>query len=163
LTQQEFNGIFKIEEVIVMIDVSLWIWIVGIIAFVVLEAVTYQLVSIWFAVGAVGGLIAEILGARFNIQMSVFLAISVILLLCLRPISKRLIKTKNERTNVDSLIGEDVLITKEVNNREGTGEGKVNGMIWSLKSVDDTVIPANETATVEYVKGVKLAVKRKGE
>lgn len=68
-----------------MIDVSLWIWIVGIIAFVVLEAVTYQLVSIWFAVGAVGGLIAEILGARFNIQMSVFLAISVILLLCLLP------------------------------------------------------------------------------
>ena len=144
-------------------DITLLIWLLGIIAFVILEAATYQLVSIWFAVGAIGGLIAEIIGVSFAIQMTVFLVISVLLLLCLRPVSRRLIKTKNERTNVDSLIGEEVLITKEVNNREGTGEGKVNGMVWSLKSADNAVIPENETATVECVKGVRLVVKRKGE
>ena len=33
------------------------IWILGIIAFIILEAVTYQLVSIWFAIGALGGMI----------------------------------------------------------------------------------------------------------
>ena len=144
-------------------DMTLIIWLAGIIAFVILEAVTYQLVSIWFAIGAVGGLIAEIMGARFNIQMTVFVVISVVLLLCLRPVSKRLIKNKREYTNVDSLIGEDVLITKEVNNREGTGEGKVNGMVWSVRSADDTVIPEGEITAVEYVKGVRLIVKRKGE
>lgn len=144
-------------------DMTLLVWLLGIIAFVILEALTYQLVSIWFAVGALGGLIAKMAGADFNIQMTVFLAISVILLLALRPVSRRLIKTKAENTNVDSLIGSEILITKEVNNTEGMGEGKINGMTWSVRSYDDTVIPESETAVVEKVQGVKLIVKRKGE
>lgn len=144
-------------------DMTLLIWLLGIVAFVILEAVTYQLVSIWFAVGAVGGMIAKLAGAQFSVQMAVFLLISVILLLALRPVSKRLIKTKRENTNVDSLIGAEVLITKEVNNREGIGEGKVNGMTWTVKSSNGAVIPENETAIIESIQGVKLVVKRKGE
>ena len=141
----------------------MFIWLIGIIVFVILEAVTYQLVSIWFAVGAVGGIIAAALGAQFGVQMTVFLAISVILLLCLRPVSKRMLKSKKEHTNVDSLIGKDVLITKEVNNIQGSGEGKVNGIAWTVRNADNTVIPAGETAIVEKVEGVKLIVTRKGE
>lgn len=144
-------------------DMTLLVWLLGIIAFVILEALTYQLVSIWFAVGALGGLIAKMAGADFKIQMTVFLAISVIFLLALRPVSRRLIKTKAENTNVDSLIGSEILITKEVNNTEGMGEGKINGMTWSVRSYDGTVILESETAVVEKVQGVKLIVKRKGE
>ncbi|MCH5210306.1 MAG: NfeD family protein [Oscillospiraceae bacterium] len=140
------------------------VWLIGIIVFLILEGVTYQLVSIWFAVGAAGGLIASVMGARFNIQMTVFLAISIVLLICLRPVSKKLLRTKKEKTNVDSLIGKDVLITKEVNNLLGNGEGKINGMQWTVRNADgDTVIPEGETVTVEKVEGVKLIVKRKGE
>ena len=40
------------------------IWILGIIAFIILEAVTYQLVSIWFAIGALGGMIAAFSGVN---------------------------------------------------------------------------------------------------
>ena len=139
------------------------VWLIGIIVFLILEGVTYQLVSIWFAVGAAGGLIASVMGARFNIQMTVFLAISIVLLLCLRPVSKKLLKTKKEKTNIDSLIGKDVLITKEVNNLLGNGEGKVGGMHWTVRNADNEVIPEGETVTVEKVEGVKLIVKRKGE
>lgn len=142
-------------------DMILWIWVAAIVVFVILEAATYQLVSIWFAVGAFGGLIAELLGVRFGVQMTIFIAISIVLLLCLRPVSKKLIKTSRENTNVDSLIGETVIITKDVDNKEGTGEGKVNGMVWSLRSSDNAVIPCGEEATVESVKGVRLVVKRK--
>ena len=139
------------------------IWLLGIIVFVILEAATYQLVSIWFAVGAVGGLAAAALGAKFNVQMCVFLALSVILLLCLRPISKKLLKSKIERTNADSLIGKDVLITKEVNNLLGNGEGKINGMKWTVRTSGSSPIPEGETAVVEKIEGVKLIVKRKEE
>ncbi|MBD9026133.1 MAG: NfeD family protein, partial [Clostridiales bacterium] len=44
------------------------IWILGIIAFIILEAVTYQLVSIWFAIGALGGMIAAFSGVNFYVQ-----------------------------------------------------------------------------------------------
>ena len=63
------------------------IWILGIIAFIILEAVTYQLVSIWFAIGALGGMIAAFSGVNFYVQMAVFIAVSFICILCLRPIS----------------------------------------------------------------------------
>lgn len=51
------------------------IWILGIIAFIILEAVTYQLVSIWFAIGALGGMIAAFSGVNFYVQMAVFLSL----------------------------------------------------------------------------------------
>lgn len=139
------------------------IWFIGIIVFVVLEAVTYQIVSIWFAFGAVGGLIAAACGARFNIQMAVFIAVSIIFLLCLRPVSKKLLKPRNEKTNVEGLIGKEVLITTEIDNLYGKGEGKIGGMMWTLRSADNSSIPQGETAVVEKVEGVKLIVKRKGE
>lgn len=65
------------------------IWILGIIAFIILEAVTYQLVSIWFAIGALGGMIAAFSGVNFYVQMAVFIATSFSCILCLRPISMK--------------------------------------------------------------------------
>lgn len=139
------------------------IWLVGIIAFVILEAVTYQIVSIWFAIGAAGGLVAALCGAEFNIQMTVFIIVSVIMLICLRPLSKKAIKTNIEKTNVDALIGKEVLITQEVNNVQATGQGTVSGMTWTVRSSENEMIPQNEIVLVEKVEGVKLIVKRKGE
>lgn len=139
------------------------IWLIGIIAFIILEAVTYQIVSIWFALGAVGGLIASLAGANFTVQMTVFIAVSVVFLICLRPASRKLLKHKEEKTNVDGLLGKEILITREVDNLRGGGQGKISGMVWSVKSSDDSRIPENEIAVVEKVEGVKLIVKRKGE
>ena len=140
-----------------------WIWLLGLVVFVVLEAVTYQIVSIWFALGAVGALIAKAAGADFTVQIIVFIAVSGICLLCLRPISKKLIKNKTEATNVDSLIGADAIVTADINNLLGTGEGKINGMTWTMRSADGSEIGECETVTVEKVEGVKLIVKRKDD
>lgn len=142
---------------------SVIMWFAAVVAFVVLEAVSYQLVSIWFALGAVGGLIAKMAGASFNVQMAVFLAVSVVCLVSLRPLSKRLVKHEETKTNAESLIGQDVLITKAVDNSRETGEGKINGMTWTVRSADGTYIAENEIAVAEEIKGVKLIVKRKGE
>lgn len=137
------------------------IWIAGIVAFIVLEAVTYQLVSVWFALGAIFAVIAMAAGADFTVQMIIFIAVSGICLLCLRPVSKKLLKNESERTNADSLIGKEVIITKEINNLISAGEGKVNGMTWTLRSEDNSVIGEGETAVVTAIEGVKLIVKRK--
>lgn len=139
------------------------LWLVGIIIFIILEAVTYQIVSIWFALGAVGGLIAAVCGAEFYAQMFVFIVVSAIFLVCLRPVSRKLMKYKQEKTNIDSLIGKEVLVTKEVINLRGQGEGKINGMTWTLRSADNSNISENQIAVVEKVEGVKLIVRVKGE
>ncbi len=143
--------------------VNMLIWLVGIIVFVILEAVTYQIVSIWFAVGAVGGLIAQALGAGFTTEMIVFFAVSIVCLLCLRPVSRKMLKSRGTKTNIDGMIGKEILITQEIDNLRGSGEGKVDGMTWTVRSSDNSQMPEGDIAVIEKVEGVKLIVKRKGE
>jgi membrane protein implicated in regulation of membrane protease activity len=141
--------------------VDMVLWLAAIVVFVVLEAMTYQIVSIWFALGAIGGLIAAALDARFTVQMTVFVVLSVLFLMCLRPVSRKLIKPRTEKTNVESLIGKDVLVTAPIDNLQGKGEGKVNGMVWTIRSADNSSLPQGATAVVERVEGVKLIVREK--
>lgn len=137
------------------------LWFIAIVGFLILEGVTYQLVSIFLAIGAVGGLVMYMLGFEFVPQMIVFLAISVLMLCLLRPISVRMMKKSKEfKTNADSLIGQRVYITKEVNNIAGVGEGKVNGAEWTVRSADDSTIPEGTIAIIERIEGVKLIVRQ---
>ena len=99
------------------------IWIIAIIVFAVLEAVTYQLISTWFAIGSVGGLVAYLLGFDFNVQMTVFLVLSIITLCCLRPLSVKKLKPKGLKTNTENIIGKEVLITETVDNTKECGKG----------------------------------------
>ncbi|MCI5605657.1 MAG: NfeD family protein [Clostridia bacterium] len=139
------------------------IWIIAIIVFAVLEAVTYQLISTWFAIGSVGGLVAYLLGFDFNVQMTVFLALSIITLCCLRPLSVKKLKPKGLKTNTENIIGKEVLITETVDNTKECGKGKIGGMEWTVRSDDNSVIPEKQLAVIEKIEGVKLIVKPKGE
>lgn len=144
-------------------EMPAWIWILGIVAFIVLEGVSYQLISVWFAIGAAGGLIAYAMGANFTVQLTIFIAVSAVCIICLRPLSRKLLKGKETKTNVDALIGREVLVTKEVNNLRGEGEGKVGGMTWTLRSQGGETISEGETVICEKVEGVKLIVRRMEE
>ncbi len=135
------------------------IWFCAIAVFLLLEAATYQLVSVYLAVGAVGGLITYLLGFNFTVQISVFLILSVILICLLRPISLKMMKNKTTKTNADSVIGKRLVITHEVNNLAGSGEGKIGGTVWTVRSTDGSIIPEGSTAVVEKIEGVKLIVK----
>ena len=134
------------------------IWLVAIVAFIILEATTYQMVSLWFIVGAIGGLIASLLGAGFWVQMTVFLVISVALLLVFRPIVVKRLSKNNIKTNADSVIGKKVLITETVDNTNSTGQGRVDGAIWTVRSESGTIIEAGTLATIKEIEGVKLIV-----
>lgn len=138
------------------------IWLIAVVAFAVLEAVTYQMVCVWFSIGAIGAFLTAYAGLGLNIQLGVFLVISIIALICLRPLSMRFFKKGITKTNVDALVGQDVYITKKVNNITSEGEGKIKGMTWTVRSESDSVtFEPEEIASVVRVEGVKLIVKKK--
>lgn len=140
------------------------IWIALFVIFVVVEATTYQLVSTWFAIGAACAALCAQFGLGTMWQTVVFLAVSIACLALLRPLSVKHFKGHTVKTNVDSLLGDKVLITDDVDNLNGTGKGKLNGMEWTVRSADGEPIPAGETAYVSRIEGVKLIVsKSKGE
>ena len=139
-------------------DMELIVWGALLVLFVVVEGITAQLVTIWFAAGALAALIAQMCGAKLWLQITLFIVVSVITLLATRPLVKKYIKTHAEPTNLDRCVGTVAVVTAEINNIEGTGEVKADGKLWTARSLNGEVIPAGETVTVHSIDGVKLIV-----
>ena len=128
--------------------------------FGILEPVTVQIVSIWFAGGAVCAMIAFALGANETVQVVVFIIASAVLLALTRPIVKKMTNGKKVLTNADSLIGKTAVVTKSTDELGLSGEAKVAGSMWTICSEDGTPIGENEKVIVERIEGVKLIVRR---
>ena len=135
-------------------------WLAAIVAFALIEAFTAQLVSIWFAGGAVAAFIGTFFGANSLTQWILFIAISTILLILTKPLVKKIVNRPPEKTNMDANIGKITIVTKMINNIAEMGEVKLNGIPWSARSADNEPINAGETVVVEKVEGVKLIVRR---
>ena len=142
-----------------MAQYMLAFWIVMLVVFVVIEAITAQLVTIWFAVGSVAALIAEMLGAEVWLQWLVFVAVSAVVIIATRPLVKKITKQKVQPTNADRCIGQTAVVTEEINNIEAKGAVKVGGIVWSARSETGEIIEAGKTVTVTKIDGVKLIVR----
>ena len=139
------------------------LWLILLVAFAVVEGATVSLVSMWFIGGAAAALIAALCGAEIWLQVVLFFAVSIALLLCLRPISKRLLRQKKVATNADSNIGKEAVVTEEIDNLQGKGAVKIAGVEWSARSEDGSVIEKGAVVRIERIEGVKVCVRRTQE
>ena len=140
-----------------MISMAMF-WLILLVIFLVAEAGTVALVSLWFAAGALAALVAALLGGGMLWQMGMFLLVSAGLLLALRPWAKRYLNPKITPTNVDSVIGSAGLVTSEVDNVKATGQVKLGAMEWTARSTSGDPIPAGTMVTVDRIEGVKVFV-----
>jgi membrane protein implicated in regulation of membrane protease activity len=135
------------------------IWLAVAAIMIIAEIISLGLTSIWFAGGAlVAALIAQ-LGGHWALQLIVFAGVSVVLLVFTRPFFAKHVMKEPEKTNVESLIGEKAVVKERIDNLKSEGVAMVNGLEWSARSADDSVIDAGATVEIVEVKGVKLIVK----
>lgn len=137
-----------------------FVWIAVTVAFIIIEAITTQLLTIWFAAGAAAAVIATLLDASPLVQCIVFVAVSLIALIATRPLVKKLTKQKFSPTNADRFIGETAIVTENISNIAQTGLVKLQGTVWTARSADGEAIPEGETVTVKKIEGVKLIVEK---
>lgn len=133
-------------------------WLVLLVAFLVVEAATVTLVSLWFAAGALLALLASLLGAVVWLQVAVFLAASAVALAALRPVAKKFIHPKVTATNVDAVIGSTGLVTVSVDNVTAAGQVKLGAMVWSARSTSGDPIPQGTLVRADRIEGVKVFV-----
>ena len=139
------------------------IWAAAIVVFLILEAVTVGIVSIWFALGSICALIAALLGAPTWLQIAWFVVISVAALLLTRPSVKKYVNGRKQATNADRVIGMQATVREAINNLAAEGVVLCDGKEWSARSVSGELIPAGTVVTVEAIEGVKLMVSVHGE
>lgn len=136
------------------------IWIGIAVIFGVIELATLGIITIWFAIGAVGASIASVLGLNVFIQFLVFLAVSVVLLYFTRPIAEKYLKVGKQKTNMDSLLGEKAIVLEDVMPYQ-VGQAKVRGQVWSCEGADrEESFKKGEEVIIERIEGVRLLIKR---
>lgn len=138
------------------------VWLVAFAVLMIIEILTLGLTTIWFAGGALAAWCLAMLKASFLLQVIAFLVVSVLLLLLTRPIAIKYFNRKCEKTNTDSLFGQQAIVIEKLDGIHGTGRVVLNGMEWSAKTSDSTVtIEKDMVVLVEAIQGVKLIVKEK--
>ena len=122
-----------------MDSIEVYVWLIVFIVLTAIEMATFQLVTIWFAVGAVAAFITSLFSTSLEIQL--------------------IVQTKTVKTNVDSLIGDYATVTARIHNQEGFGKAVIRGQEWTAAAEkDDEIIEAGSRVVVTGIRGVKLIV-----
>ena len=135
------------------------IWFVLIIIAALIEMNTMVLTSIWFSVGALLAFILAIASAPIWLQLVVFIGVSLLLILSVRPIAKNYLRTNVINTNTDRLVGKVAVCTKYIPAGE-RGEVKIDGKFWLAITTSEDDIEIDEKVEVLAIEGVKLVVDR---
>lgn len=136
------------------------VWLILLVAFIVLEASTVTVVSIWFAAGALAALIAGLLGAQLWLQIALFLGVSAVCLAALRPVVRKYLKPRIVPTNVDAMLEAQGYVTEDIDNIAAQGQVKLGAMEWTARSSDGAVIPKGTLVKVDKIEGVKAFVSK---
>ena len=133
----------------------LWIWLMIIIVLIFLEAITVNLVTIWYIASAIVALILSLFIDNYLIQFGTFVILGTILLVTTRKQLVRMIGKKDEKTNLDRVVGMEGIVTSDIS-KNNPGSVKVDGKEWT--AISDKKISASSTVRVLEINGVKLKV-----
>ena len=136
-----------------------YIWLGVVVLCLVIEFVTFELVSIWISVGAFVAMILALCGVSVEIQLVAAVVISVLCLVSLRKLAIKFLNRNKDKTNIDAMIGKKIkLITRT--DEDELGSAKVSGVVWSVKEQNDGTIEKDEYAEVMAVDVNKLIVRK---
>ena len=138
--------------------VPMLVWLGLLILFAVGEAVSVGLTSIWFAAGALAALVCALLNGPLWLQITLFIIVSILCLLAVRPLAKRYLNGKVQPTNVDRILGEEAQVTEDIDNIQGRGAVTIGGITWSARSQNGEAIPTGALVKVLRIEGVKVFV-----
>ena len=138
------------------LSIFVWLLLAVVIITLVIEFMTAEIVSIWFLVGSVVSMILAICKVDPAIQIIVFVIVSIVFMVCVRPFIKKYVKRNEIKTNVDSFVGRIALVTEDIldGNR---GVVKLDGQEWSAIS-NENILKGTKVVVLS-IEGNKLIVK----
>lgn len=135
------------------------IWLILIVVLIVAEVATYQLVAVWFALGAVASLLASLMGASGTVQLITFVVVSLLSLIASRPLVKKIQSAPKEKTNVDRIIGQTAVVIHPISS-EQRGRVEIEGQDWSAAAVNkEESFATGQKVQIVRIEGVTVYVK----
>jgi membrane protein implicated in regulation of membrane protease activity len=144
-------------------ELEAYYWLMLFIVLIAIEIITMGLTTVWFAGGSLVAFFAALTGINGYVQVVLFLVISLVLLIFTRPLVKKQLLTKREKTNAESLIGREAVVVEPINNLESTGKVRIGDIEWMARTSDShTQIEKDTVVKILHIEGVKMIVE-KGE
>ncbi len=141
--------------------IPIWaLWLIACGVFLLVEIFTISFLMFWPGIGAFLAFLAAVMGASFPVQLGVFAISTTIMILFMKPLVKKLFKTKDVSMNNKSIVGKTGIVIKDIEPFESTGQVKVSGELWSAFTDEAKVIKEGTEVTIEDLEGVKLKVKK---
>lgn len=135
-------------------------WIVICILVCFIEAITQQIVAIWFAAGSFVCIFLSYFGFDFSIQLIVFILVSILAMFLVRPYTLKKLKPTIVSTNTDGLIGKTAIVAMDFNSLTKEGRVLAQGMDWAAKTMDTEILKKGQEVVIQQIEGVKLLVSR---
>lgn len=136
-----------------------WLWLFIFVILLIIEGLTFNLITVWFAVGALGAFVSTYVTNDIIIQCLVFAVVTTVSLIMTRPLVKKLLKGREPiKTNLDLVVGATGIVEDEINS-DAMGRVTVLGKNWLAKS--DKTIKVGSKVEILAIEGAKLIVKNK--
>ncbi len=137
---------------------SLWIyWLIIIILLVVIEAMTVNLVAVWFIASGLLALLVSFFFESILLQLMVFVVLGALFMILTKPAIEKMKSEKEIKLNLERILGCTAIVTKEIK-KDVVGEVKADGKFWS--AISSNKIAVGEEVTVKEIDGVKLVVEK---
>lgn len=135
------------------------VWLLAVIVLTVVEVLTYQLVAIWFALGALAALLVSLFQPDPLVGLVVFALVSAVSFFATRPLVRRVLSVKKVQTNADRIIGQTGVVLREILPQE-KGRILVDGLDWSAAGIHGDTIPQGAQVVVRSIQGVTAMVEK---
>ena len=136
------------------------IWLILCGACLIAEIFTVSFLMFWPGVAAFLSFIASILGFSLPIQIGVFAVSTALMIIFMKPLTKKLFKQNDVVMNTNAIIGKKGIVIKDIDGLNSKGQVKVNSELWSAVSIDDSTLTKDTQIEVVGIDGVKLQVKK---
>ena len=136
---------------------SAWIiWLAIAIILLIVEMLTVNLLTIWFSLAAFIMSPISLLNLPIYVQILIFIAISMALMIPLKKVYEEKIKPKNilKDNLTDKLVTESGIVTTTIDNSKNEGQIIVGDIYWKAVSLNNDII--EKGTKVSIVKIEKL-------
>lgn len=133
-------------------------WLILMILFIMVEALTVGLLSIWFAVGSLVAMITALLFWPLWAQILTFAIVSIVVLIIAKRFFQKNLNQNFEKTNADRIIGATARTTVAIDNVSSVGQVEVLGQTWSARAADGAPVPVGALVKITGIEGVKVIV-----
>jgi membrane protein implicated in regulation of membrane protease activity len=136
------------------------LWLIIAVIFGIGEIATLGLFLAPFAGGASVAAVASAAGVPFVGSLAVFLAVSIVLLLALRPLARSHRRMPPRlRSGAAALVGKEATVLERIANGEGVGCVRIDGEVWTARSfMDEETFEAGTRVQVVEIRGATALV-----